>query len=144
MATIVLYERDQTIFAGSIKTKYACLLFLSTKREARPSLVLPISAWPSKRTREKHSLSAIQSAQSWLRALMAESMTKHPIDLASCTRIIGMGNHIAMECTYLCKYTSLYIWMMLSHSIIAPRYPWGVKNKSAMRSVSLPDPSSFL
>ena len=30
--------------------------------------------------------------------------------------------------------------MMLSHSIIAPQYPWGVKNKSVMRSV--PDPSS--
>ena len=30
--------------------------------------------------------------------------------------------------------------MILSHLIIAPRYPWGVKNKSVMRSV--PDPSS--
>ena len=81
MATIVLYERDQTIFAGSIKTRHARpLLFLSTKREARPSLVLPRSAWPSKRTREKHSLSAIQSARSWLRALIGESMTKHKDD----------------------------------------------------------------
>ena len=146
MATIVLYERDQTIFAGSIKIRHACpLLFLSTKRKARPSLVLPKSAsctWPSKRTREKHSLSAIQSARSWLRALIGESMTKirfyYPFDLASCTQIIGMG--IAMECTNLRKYTSQYVWMMLSHSIVAPQYPWGVKNKSLMRSV--PDPSS--
>ena len=42
---------------------------------------------------------------------MAESMTKHeairfsyPLDLASSTRIIGMG--MAMECTHLRKYTS--------------------------------------
>ena len=78
---------------------------------------------------------------------MAESMTKHEAlsdliflsvrDLASCTRIIGMG--MAMECTHLRKYTSQYVRMTLSHSIVAPRYPWGVKNKSAMRSV--PDPS---
>ena len=45
-----------------------------------------------------------------------------------------------MECTHLCKYSSQYVWMTLSHSIVAPRYPWGVKNKSLMRSV--PDPSS--
>ena len=74
---------------------------------------------------------------------MAESMTKHkaiyPLDLASYTRIC-MG--MAMECTYLHKYTSQYAWMTLSHSIVAPRYPWGVKNKSLMQSV--PDPSSLL
>ena len=60
---------------------------------------------------------------------MAESITKHkairfsyPLDLASCT---GMG--IAMECTHL----RITIRMDdVSHSIIAPRYPWGVKNKS--------------
>ena len=47
MATIVLYERDQTIFAGSIKTRHARpLLFLSIKREARPSLVLPEALGP--------------------------------------------------------------------------------------------------
>ena len=144
MATVVLYERDQTIFAGSIKTRHARpLVFLSTKREARPGLVLPRRAWPSKCTRDKHSLSAIQSVRSWLRALIGESMTKHKDDpiflsVASCTRIVGMG--IAMECTHLRKYSSQYVWMTLSHSIVAPRYPWGVKNKSLMRSV--PDPSS--
>ena len=70
---------------------------------------------------------------------MPESMTKYeaigfsyPLDLASCTRIIGMG--MVMECTHLRKYTSQYVWMTLS------RYPWSVKNKSLMRSV--PDPSS--
>ena len=82
MATVVLYERDQTIFAGSIKTRHARpLVFLSTKREARPGLVLPEALGPaSKRTREKHSLSAIQSVRSWLRALICESMTKHKDD----------------------------------------------------------------
>ena len=68
---------------------------------------------------------------------MAESMTSDFLSVTSCTRIIGMG--IAMECMYLRKYTSRYVWMTLSHSIVAPRYPWGVKNKSLMRSV--PDPS---
>ena len=73
---------------------------------------------------------------------MAESMTKHeairffyPLDLASCTRIIGMG--MAMECTHLHKYTSR-VNDAACHSIVAPRYPWSVKNKLAMRSV--PDP----
>ena len=154
---LFFYERDRTIFAGSIKNRNACLLpFLSTKREDQAfangtaRLVLPAAwvrsatlTWPSKRTREKYSLSGIQSARSWLRALLAESMTKHEndeairfsylLDLASCTQIIGMG--IAMECTHLHKYTSQYVWMMLSHSIVAPRYPWGMKNKSLMRSV---------
>ena len=68
---------------------------------------------------------------------MVESMTKHeairffyPLDLASCTRIIGMG--MAMECMHLRKYMSQYAWMTLSHSIVAPQYPWGVKNKLLM------------
>ena len=42
----------------------------------------------------------------------------------------------------LAQYTSQHVIsvaMTRSHSIVAPRYPWGVKNKSVMRSV--PDPS---
>ena len=68
---------------------------------------------------------------------MAESMTKHkairfsyPLDIDSCTRIIGMG--MAMECTHLRirKYTSHYVWMTLSHSIVAPRYvPMGCEEQ---------------
>ena len=110
--------------------RYARLLFLSTKREARPSLVLPRSAWPSKRTREKHSLSAIQSTRSWLRALIGEPWlsTKmiqfsYPFDLASCTRIIGMG--IAMECsTYASIRHNTYGWRF--HTQLSPHGTRGV------------------
>ena len=42
---------------------------------------------------------------------------------------------------YLCHSTSGYARMMISHSIVAPQVPWGVKNKLLMQSV--PDPSSL-
>jgi hypothetical protein len=50
---------------------------------------------------------------------------------------------LAMECTRLRNFMSQHVKrvaMTSSHPIVTPRYPWGVKNKSLMRSV--PDPSS--
>ena len=76
MATIVLYERDQTIFAGSIKTRHTHpLLFLSTKREARPS---PEALGPQN-VPERSTACQLFSQRDlgYIRALIGESMTKH-------------------------------------------------------------------
>ena len=141
MNTIERYLQAQS----RIDTLTRYYSYKSTKCEARPTASLVLStawlrkrwtyrwsatiAWPSKRTREKHSL----SARSWLRALMAESMIKHEhsiwwddpiflgLDVASCTRIIGIG--IPMECMHLCihvcKYTSnMYGWRF--HTQLSP------------------------
>ena len=43
-----------------------------------------------------------------------------------------------MECTHVCKCSLQYVWMTLSYSIVAPQYPWGVKNKSLMQNVPNP------
>ena len=62
------------------------------------------NAWPSKYTREKHSLSAIQSVglnlgkERWWPNLWLSTRRSYPLDLA---RIIGMG--MAMECAHLRK-----------------------------------------
>ena len=42
---------------------------------------------------------------------------------------------------YLCYSTSGYARMTISHSIVAPRVPWDVKNEPLMQIV--PDPSSL-
>ena len=67
-----------------VQSRPDTLAYSSCPLNTRPGLVwyFPEAlAWPSKRTREKHSLSAIQSARSWLRALIGESMTKYKDDL---------------------------------------------------------------
>lgn len=60
-------------------------------------------------------------------------------------RTVGMAVVMMRTCMlvdYLRHMMSQCVRMTISHSIVAPRYPWGVKNKSVMRSV--PHPSSLV
>ena len=66
---------------------------------------------------------------------MAESMTKHEVirfsylvDLANCTGM-GMTTEYTRLCKYMYTYTLQYIWMTLSHSIVAPPVPVGYEEQ---------------